>query len=155
MSRYKYDAGYTKYYSLSLHREFDKVRDYLLYDNEHANEEVFDAFDEIYHWFCVKRNEVEELLQETASVGVNLSKDPYFSLIKQASSAVYKTRPERLAVEVAKKLAKIGVNDIDSLMALNILDLNQKIPDAQSRAIAIIAAAQSIYANQNSSGDEE
>ena len=64
MSRYKYDDCYTKYQSFSLRDEFNKARCYLLFDEEHANAEVFDAVDEIYHWFCVKCAEVDELTSD-------------------------------------------------------------------------------------------
>ena len=66
MTRYKYEEQYVEYESFSLREEFELAKDYLLLNNEHANNEVFDAVDEIYHWFCIKTYEVEKLLEENA-----------------------------------------------------------------------------------------
>lgn len=59
--KYKYDDAYKKYQSFSLRKEFGLLRDYLLLDENHANDEAFAAADEIYHWFCAKCAEVDEL----------------------------------------------------------------------------------------------
>ena len=59
--KYKYDDAYKKYQSFSLRKEFELLRDYLLLDENHANDEAFAAADEIYHWFCIKSKEVAEL----------------------------------------------------------------------------------------------
>lgn len=61
-SRYKHEDGYRKYQSFSLREEFGELEEYLLLDEENRNDEMFALVDEIYHWFCVKQLEVEELL---------------------------------------------------------------------------------------------
>lgn len=67
-SRYKYDEGYEKYTSFSLRKEFNTAKEYLLFNSEHQNVRVFDAVDEIYHWFCVKQLEVDELSKKLAKL---------------------------------------------------------------------------------------
>ena len=44
--KYKYDDAYKKYQSFSLRKEFELLRDYLLLDESHANDEAFAAADE-------------------------------------------------------------------------------------------------------------
>lgn len=62
--KYKHDEGYAPYQMLDLRPEFDRVKAVLLLDDERRDFELFDVVDEIYHWFCVKNQEVEKLLAE-------------------------------------------------------------------------------------------
>lgn len=73
MPYYKYDEWYRthKYESLSLRDEFNMAMEYLLFDEEHHNDEVFHAVDEIYHAFCIKQLEVEELDAEADELAAN------------------------------------------------------------------------------------
>jgi hypothetical protein len=70
-ANYKHDDGYEKYAPLNLRKEFDIAKDYLLFNVEHQNLKVFDVVDEIYHWFCVKQDEVDELAKRVAELEGN------------------------------------------------------------------------------------
>lgn len=156
MKRYKYDTDYTEFESLSLRNEFQTVQNYLQFDSTHANDEVFEAFDTIYHWFCIKQNEVGELLEENKRLRLGISEDPFVALLQNASRHVFKTRSQHNATATYNVLTRNGVSDIDSLMQLSIIDASQ-YRNAGSNVLAVIAAAKDIYAKQNSEpkdGDE-
>lgn len=143
MSRYKYDDAYEEYEPLELRDEFKVVEKYLLLDNEHANHEVFDAFDEIYHWFCVKQNEVNKLCSENERLRCGLSEDPFMSLLQEASRRIFKQRSTHNATATYNVLTRNGIKNIDQMMELSIIEAT-KFRNAGSNVLSVIAGAQEL-----------
>ena len=149
--RYKYEDSYTKYQSFSLQDEFNKAREYLLFNENHANDKVFAAVDEIYHWFCVKQIEVEELRIENDQLKKGLSDDPFIALIQEASKSVFKSRAQHNATATYHVLTRNGVDDIESLMRLSVIDAAQ-FRNAGSNVVAVIGAAKDLYRSKQDEG---
>ncbi len=145
MTKYKYEEQYMEYESFSLREEFELAKDYLLLNNEHANNEVFDAVDEIYHWFCIKTDEVEKLLEENARLKEGTQGDPLVAALRKAASMIYKneTLIKRFVTETYKVLMSNGIKDVDSFAELKISKV-YKCRGANSGVIATIATAQEI-----------
>lgn len=145
MTKYKYEERYVEYESLSLREEFELAKDYLLLNNEHANNEVFDAVDEIYHWFCIKTDEVEKLLEENARLKEGTQGDPLVATLRKAASRIYKneTAIKRYVTATYNVLRRNGIKDVDSFAELQLSEAS-KYRGATSCVIAIIATAQEI-----------